>query len=42
MDVIQHLLGGRIGLGQTLHVIDELTTVHRVSEAVLSGNVGLM
>ena len=28
MDVIQHLLGGRIGLGQTLHVIDELATVH--------------
>ena len=28
MDVIQHLLGRRKGLGQTLHVIDELTTVH--------------
>ena len=28
MDVIQHLLGRRVGLGQTLHVIDELTTVH--------------
>ena len=28
MDVIQHLLGRRIGLGQTLHVIDELATVH--------------
>ena len=28
MDVLQHLLAGRIGLGQTLHVIDELATVH--------------
>ena len=28
MDVIQHLLAGRIGLGQTLHMIDELATVH--------------
>ena len=28
VDVIQHLLGRRVGLGQTLHVIDELATVH--------------
>jgi hypothetical protein len=42
MDVIQYLLGGRVGLGQTLHVIDELATVHRDLEAVLSGNVGVM
>jgi hypothetical protein len=25
MDVIEHLAVGRIGLGQTLHEIDELT-----------------
>ena len=28
VDVLQHLLAGRIGLGQTLHVIDELAAVH--------------
>jgi hypothetical protein len=42
MDVIQYLLGGREGLGETLHVIDELPTVHRVFEAVFSGKAGLM
>src|ERR1017187_6336953 len=28
VDVIQQRLGRRVGLGQTLHVIDELATVH--------------
>ena len=40
MDVFEHLAVARIGLGQTLHVIDELTTVHRVFEAVFSGKCG--
>ncbi len=40
MDVIQHLLAGRIGLGQALHVIDELAAVHENPE--MSGEVALM
>jgi hypothetical protein len=28
MDVIEDLFARRIGLGQTLHMVDELTTVH--------------
>ena len=35
MDVIQHLLGGRIGLGQTLHMIDELATIHLLLKPLL-------
>ncbi|MBI3703437.1 MAG: hypothetical protein HY244_06225 [Rhizobiales bacterium] len=34
MDVIQHLLGRRVGLGQTLHVVDELAAVHCALEAL--------
>ena len=32
VDVIQDLLASRVGLGQALHVIDELATVHSVLE----------
>jgi len=42
MDVIQYLLGRRIGLGETLHVIDELPTVHRVLKPFFPGKVALM
>jgi hypothetical protein len=42
MDVIEHLAVARIGLGQTLHVIDELTGHSALPSLKMSGIRGLM
>jgi hypothetical protein len=39
MDVIEHLAVGRIGLGQTLHEIDELTGHTDALRPEISGNL---
>jgi hypothetical protein len=40
VNVIQHLLGRRIGLGETLHVVDKLATVHEFSKPSLQPESG--